>query len=397
MKNRNLYLADTSEDSMKVNAYINRRAAEEPQFNFRPERLKLLLSYHYFKSVDLTALMAKYFGDKPPMLFIDSGGFSAATQGVEINIDEYCEFLKKYDSLITVKANLDVIGNPEKTYEQQKYMESKGVRPIPVFHTGEPISWLKRYIDEGYDYIALGGMVPYARDKKKLVQWMSACFNEADKAGRPIGYHGFGMTNWDLMRAYPWKSVDSSSWCSGFRYGQVYLFDDKLGRFYQVGLRDIKKSYKYSKILEGIGFSPNDLALNSEFDRVKVATISALAFMKAEAWLNRSRARGGSPAERGESQGGQHEAVAGPNKHDGVSVSGPGRVRDGGGGSSDARDVFLVTLPPKDGSEHNPESKFVGGTQMFESFKNIYMAVSQPGTAATKDQLRAFSEIGAEK
>lgn len=35
------------------------------------------------------------------------------------------------------------------------------------------------------------------------------------------------------------------------------------------------------------------------------------------------------------------------------------------------RSVYLVTLPPKEGSEHNPESKFVGGTQMFESFKSI--------------------------
>src|SRR5574343_149368 len=371
MKNRNLYLADTSEDSMKVNAYINKRSAEDSRFNFRPDRMKLLLSYHYFKSVDLDALMGKYFGDKPPMVFIDSGGFSAATQGVEINIDEYCEFLKKYDHLITVKANLDVIGDPVKTYEQQKYMESKGVKPIPVFHTGESIDWLKRYIDEGYDYIALGGMVPYARDKKKLIQWMRACFNEADKAGRHIGYHGFGMTNWDLMRAYPWKSVDSSSWCSGFRYGQVYLFDDKLGRFYQVGLRDIKKSYKYGKILEGIGFSPNDLALNSEFDRVKVATISALAFMKAEAWLNKKSLGGGS-SERGESQGGQHEAVAGPDKHDGLPERGRGCVRDDRGiDQARMRSVYLVTLPPKEGSEHNPESKFVGGTQMFESFKSI--------------------------
>lgn len=397
MKNRNLYLADTGEDSMKVSSYVDRRAAENPQFNFRPERLKVLLSYHYFKSVDLTALMTKYFGDKPPMIFIDSGGFSAATQGVEINIDEYCEFLKKYDSLITVKANLDVIGDPEKTYEQQKYMESKGVRPIPVFHTGEPISWLKRYIDEGYDYIALGGMVPYARDKKKLIGWMSACFKAADeefqKSGRVIGYHGFGMTNWDLMRAYPWKSVDSSSWCSGFRYGQVYLFDDKLGRFYQVGLRDIKKSYKYAKILEGIGFSPNDLALNSEFDRVKVATISALAFMKAEEWMNQRAGRGGGSQPRGESQGDQQsKAVVGSDKHDGLPERGRGRV---GHDRSIGTDVFLVSLPPKDGSEHNPESKFVGGTQMFESFKNIYLAVSQPGTAATKDQMKAFQDIGA--
>lgn len=363
---RNLYLADTTDDSMKVSAYIEKHRTEDGVQLFKPDRLKLLLSYHYFKKVDLFALMDRYFGDKPPMIFIDSGGFSAATQGVEINIDEYITFLKKHESLITVYANLDVIGDPEKTYEQQKYMEAAGMRPLPVFHTGEPLDYLRRYIDEGHDYIALGGMVPYARDKKKLIGWMSACFKVAEeefkKSGRVIGYHGFGMTNWDLMRAYPWKSVDSSSWCSGFRYGQVYLFDDKLGRFYQVGLRDIKKSYKYAKILEDWGFSPNDIALNSEFDRVKVATISAMAFMKAEAYLQRkSKDRGSLPA----------ETMASSKQHVRVPERGPGVLRSDRCLSENERGVYLVTLPPKEGSEHNPDSKFVGGTQMFESFKSI--------------------------
>lgn len=370
---RDLYLADTGEDSMKVSSYIEKHRKPDGTLAFKPDRLKILLSYHYFKGVDLHLLMNKYFGEKPPMIFIDSGGFSAATQGVEINLLEFCAFLKKHKDLITVYANLDEIGNPELTYERQQMMEAEGLEPIPVFHTGESIDWLKRYIDEGYDYIALGGMVPYARDKKKLIQWMSACFNEVEKSGCKVGFHGFGMTTWDLMRAYPWKSVDSSSWCSGFRYGQVYLFDDKIGRFYQVGLRDIKKSYKYKTLLEACGFSPNDIAVNSEFDRVKIATISALAFMKAEAWLKKKAIRemgASAPVDRGLLSTGSN-AVPGSNKHDGVSIGGPGRMGDGGCSSQNERSVYLVSLPPKDGSEHNPDSKFVGGTQMFESFKSI--------------------------
>lgn len=368
---RNIYLADTSDDSMKVNAYIDKHL--KGKVPFKPERLKLLLSYHYFKNTDLGDLLGKYFGDKPPMVFIDSGGFSAATQGVEISMDSYIEFLKKHKKLITVYANLDEIGNPEKTHENQKRMEDVGLKPLPVFHTGEPISWLEKYIDEGYDYIALGGMVPYARDRKRLVQWMSLCFQVAEKAGKPIKYHGFGMTNWDLMRAYPWASVDSSSWCSGFRYGQVYLFDDKIGRFYQVGLRDLKKSYKYAEILRSYGFSPNDLALNSEFDRVKVATISALSFLKAEHWLNRRSLRlSGKALSRGSLHQGADESVPSAHEHDGVSKRGPGRSRDDRRGGDSGQGLYLVALPPMEkGSEHNPDSKWVGGTQMFESFKTI--------------------------
>lgn len=387
---------------MEAQSYLERRhTLANGVVPFRPERMKLLLSYHYFKKSNLTELMAKYFGDKTPTIFIDSGAFSAATQGVEIDINEYCDFLKQYESMLTIYANLDVIGDPQKTYDNQKVMELAGLRPTPVFHTGESLDWLKRYIDEGYDYIALGGMVPYSKDKKALVSWMSACFNEAEKHKVKINYHGFGMTNWDLMRAYPWKSVDSSSWCSGFRYGQVYLFDDKIGRFYQVGLRDIKGSFKFKRILEGIGFSPNDIALDAEFDRVKVATISALAFMKAEEFLNRQN-RGSlrlssaaipsvhgdgqqqSPREDGARQPQQVAAgdrgsvrqtanglILSADKCNGESSSRPRSACDGGrSGSNNETDVYIVSLPPKV-SEETSESKFVGGHQMFDAFSKI--------------------------
>ena len=115
-----IYLADTTTtDSTRVNAYIDKHIRGNDEAPFQPDRLKILLSYHYFKKVNLRELLEKYFGSYPPMVFIDSGGFSAATQGVEINIEEYAAWLKEYEDLITVYANLDEIGDPELTYERQ--------------------------------------------------------------------------------------------------------------------------------------------------------------------------------------------------------------------------------------------------------------------------------------
>ena len=370
-----IYLADTTTtDSTRVNAYIDKHIRGNGEAPFQPDRLKLLLSYHYFKKVDLRELLEKYFGSHSPLVFIDSGGFSAATQGVEINMEEYAAWLKSYEDLITIYANLDEIGNPELTYQRQKEMEDLGLKPLPVFHTGEPTSWLEKYIDEGYDYICLGGMVPYSKDKKKLIKWMSLCFDIAKASGREIKYHGFGMTNWDLMRAYPWESVDSSSWCSGFRYGSVPLFDPRTGTFTTVQLRDLKKSYKYARVLREYGFSPNDLAMNSEFDRVKIATISAMSYMKAEEWLNNMRKRTHKNSPRGLlSQPSKTEIMDGSDKHDGLSECRPGCVGDDRGSSkSGETGLYLVALPPMEkGSEHNPDSKWVGGTQMFQSFKDL--------------------------
>ena len=55
-------------------------------------------------------------------LFLDSGAYSAWSKGVTIDIDEYISFIKKNIKYITVYANLDVIGDPEATYRNQKYI-----------------------------------------------------------------------------------------------------------------------------------------------------------------------------------------------------------------------------------------------------------------------------------
>ena len=63
--------------------------------------------------------------------------------------DEYIKFVKKYGKYLTAYINLDVISNPEMSYDSLEYMEQKGCTPLPVFHIGSDTKWLKRYIDEG--------------------------------------------------------------------------------------------------------------------------------------------------------------------------------------------------------------------------------------------------------
>ena len=45
--------------------------------------------------------------------FLDSGAFSAFTQGAEIDIQEYIEFIKEHKDYLEAYANLDVIGDAE--------------------------------------------------------------------------------------------------------------------------------------------------------------------------------------------------------------------------------------------------------------------------------------------
>lgn len=159
----------------------------------------------------------------PVELFIDSGAFSAFTQGVKIDLDEYIAFIKQYKDIITVYANLDVIGDAAGTLANQKRMEKAGLKPLPCFHYGEPIKYLQYYLGR-HDYIALGGMVPI--DNKDLVVWLDDLYSHyiCDEDGMPrVKVHGFGLTSLKLMLRYPWYSVDSTSWVVTGRMGAIYV------------------------------------------------------------------------------------------------------------------------------------------------------------------------------
>ena len=180
---------------------------------------KALYSYFYLN---------KHHGDKEEKvdnflskvemnIFLDSGGYSAKTKGVNIDIDEYINFIKKYEKQIQTYAVLDVIGDFEKTMENQIYMEDCGVNPLPVFHYGGELSNLELLCSK-YDYIALGGLVPYARQKKELKNWLDKCFSVI---GTETKIHGFGMTGIDILLRYPFYSVDSTSWLGGSMRAEI--------------------------------------------------------------------------------------------------------------------------------------------------------------------------------
>lgn len=179
----------------------------------------MLESYHYIHNPKYVDEIRKD-GIK---VFLDSGAFSAFTTGIDVDIKAYCDYCIKYHDVIEVASVLDGIGDPLKTWQNQKLMESYGVRPLPCFHYGEPDEYLIRYIEE-YEYITLGGMVPISTPQLKL--WLDRIWHEylTDENGRPrIKVHGFGLTVIELMLRYPWFSVDSSSWLQISSFGNVLI------------------------------------------------------------------------------------------------------------------------------------------------------------------------------
>lgn len=162
------------------------------------------------------------------VVFLDSGAFTAFTQGKVINIDKYIEYLKTYKDKYFVYANLDVIGDPEKTLENQRYIEMSGVLPLPTIHFGADEKYLHLYA-KSYDYIALGGLVPHAKDKVKLQWWLDKCFAILIPyiLDKKLKVHGFGVGAAEILKKYPFYSADSTGWLIGGKFGTIVTWDDQ--------------------------------------------------------------------------------------------------------------------------------------------------------------------------
>jgi hypothetical protein len=240
-------------------------------------RLRILISYWYYKDTDIDALVQKYFPDNPPEIFADSGAFSAMTQGGKVNLREYAQWLKKWKHHFSTYANLDVIKDPIHTWENQLKLEDLDLSPLPVFHVLEDWEYLERYI-ENYSYIALG-VAGMQQRKKAIMGWITQCFK---RAGDTCVFHGFGLTSLEVIKTFPWYSVDSSSWGAGFRFGIVPLFHDGKLLKAKLGSTDW---FKYSSIVRSYGFDPMDFADRKKNDRKKICALSALSYMHLEKYL----------------------------------------------------------------------------------------------------------------
>jgi hypothetical protein len=215
--------------------YTNNYCPGQKAFNDLNEREQLITStlpnilesYHYIKKGRYVDEIKKNNGQ----IFLDSGAFSAFNIGSEINIDEYCDFVKQNIDILRIEDSeimasvLDGIGDPLKTWNNQAYMEKKGVKPLPCFHYGEDTKYLDWYI-KYYPYITIGGMV--GKSKQQLIMWLDRIWNNnlLDKNGRTkVKVHAFGITSIDIMKRYPWYSCDSSSWVQAASFGTIITPD----------------------------------------------------------------------------------------------------------------------------------------------------------------------------
>lgn len=181
--------------------------------------------YTYFRIRDANA-WKNYLIENGYRGILDCGKFSewmaqkSGKQIKPIEIDDYIEFIKANLDLFDAYFVLDEIENPEKTRANLRYMEEKGLSPIPVFHMGKDyastdFAELDRLVKEGYPVLGIGGTVKKQKDEVDLF------LNEVFRRHPTQAFHGLGITKAELLFKYPFFSCDSTAWIYGRRDHRV--------------------------------------------------------------------------------------------------------------------------------------------------------------------------------
>lgn len=174
--------------------------------------------------------------DSCKSFMLDSGAVSVRSGKTVVSLDNYIQFIKdipievkkKYD--IRVIA-LDVIGESEASFKNYMKMRDAGIDFIPVFHFNEDLKYIERLIQEGFDYIGLGGTHSKIGRKsltyEDFMTWWDFVMFTSDSRGKQIlrypgiKYHGFAVTSKRALNPYPWESVDSTTWVKMAAYGKI--------------------------------------------------------------------------------------------------------------------------------------------------------------------------------
>lgn len=188
---------------------------------------------------------------KAECFLLDSGAFTFMNNlkgdiNWEEYINKYAEFIIKNNIKYFFELDIDVIVGYDKVKEYTRYLEKKvGRQCIPVWHKSRGIKEWERLTKE-YNYVAIGGIVT-KEIRPNEYKYFKILLDIAKKNNCKV--HGLGFTNLKLLHKYHFYSVDSTSWLSGGRFGQLYVFkENKLQQisFKNKRIKDYMQSHHFN-------------------------------------------------------------------------------------------------------------------------------------------------------
>lgn len=168
------------------------------------------------------AIWDQFLTSKPGInignLQIDSGAFSVFRSGKVIDINKFITVAKQNPTAEIF--SLDEIGDWKKSQGNTLKIWSAGIRAMPIYHAGEPISYLCWCVEN-----TPCGKIAIACTSKDRAGWVRETFKYVWEKYGGIKIHGLAMASAKMLAVAPFDSVDASSWATApGRFGQFCQF-----------------------------------------------------------------------------------------------------------------------------------------------------------------------------
>lgn len=205
-----------------------------------------------------------YCGD----FLLDSGAFSMmnSKNGKKLNIKDYCikygQFVKKYNIDNFIELDIDGVYGID-IYKDclHRLQDITGKDPLRVFHPWRGIDYYKELVKQK-DRICIGS-IAVKLIKPEDYYIFNYLLDLAHQNNCKV--HGLGVGSILNIRKYNFDSVDSASWLTSVRNGQLYKFNGHQLNKYDgsagcsdeqrvdrnfIGVTALQEWEKYSKYLE---------------------------------------------------------------------------------------------------------------------------------------------------
>lgn len=237
-------------------------------------------------------------------VLLDSGAFSADSQGHVITVKQYAAWLDDvamgtWRPWMVGALNLDVLRDPAQSWKNWQRLRNAGHDTIPVVHMGDGFDILDRYVEAGADYVALGAMV--GRSFTRKLRWAAHMHRHVRDHHPQVRLHALGVASQEMVERLPWWSVDSSSFSSAYRYGRAVLYDPRARKLHTVPLDGSPAVLSYGRLLrDTYGVTdPGALRRSHAGNRADLIRLAALSLKAWQTDLRRYRPVDPPPSRQG--------------------------------------------------------------------------------------------------
>ena len=251
----NIHLAGIEADFNRAEGYVN---------TGHKNYLTTFARFSRTKSEEVSIRQVKQCYEAYPNcnVILDSGAFSRLNGVVDFSLEDYINFLHRSKNYFYKYITLDYPLRPNASQEEIEFsfinthknleiLEKEGLKPLPVYQRAwNKLYRLEEYLEK-YDYICIGGAGGFISTKdvqEEIELYFNQVFELNSKYNRKL--HGLAQTKLEVLKRFPFYSVDSTSWKMTSAMGNIITFKNLFDKMesYWLGKESFEKNI-FSKSL----------------------------------------------------------------------------------------------------------------------------------------------------